>query len=112
MAVDIQEYLDAISGDKEGEDVIIAIHDASLKLNTEAYKTADIATLLNDIKTKIFGKDIRMDIYEILKRLSESAPSPGGDVPVLNGIMGLTSSGNLSGITGMQVLNGTATLEE
>lgn len=87
MAVDIQEYLDAISGDKEGEDVIIAIHDASLKLNTEAYKTADIATLLNDIKTKIFGKDIRMDIYEILKRLSESA-SGGNDVVKASGSTG------------------------
>ena len=39
-------------------------------------------------------------------------PEPGGNVPVLNGIMGLAFSGNLSGITGMQVLNGTATLEE
>ena len=39
-------------------------------------------------------------------------PEPGGNVPVLTGIMGLGFSGNLSGITGMQVLNGTATLEE
>lgn len=39
-------------------------------------------------------------------------PEPGGNVPVLNGIMGLTFSGNLAEITGMQVLNGTATLEE
>lgn len=39
-------------------------------------------------------------------------PEPGGNVPVLNGTMGLTLSGNLSGVTGMQVLNGTATLEE
>ena len=39
-------------------------------------------------------------------------PEPGGNVPVLNGIMGLTFSGNLSVVTGMQTLNGTATLEE
>lgn len=39
-------------------------------------------------------------------------PEPGGNVPVLNGIMGLAFIGNLSEITGMQVLNGTATLEE
>lgn len=39
-------------------------------------------------------------------------PAPGGNVPVLNGIMWPTFSGNLSVVTGMQVLNGTATLEE
>lgn len=39
-------------------------------------------------------------------------PEPGGNVPVLNGIMWPTFSGNLSVVTGMQVLNGTATLGE
>lgn len=39
-------------------------------------------------------------------------PEPGGNVPVLNGIMGLAFIGNLSVVAGMQVLNGTATLEE
>ena len=39
-------------------------------------------------------------------------PEPGGNVPVLNGIMCPTFSGNLSVVTGMLVLNGTATLEE
>ena len=72
MSVDISEYLDVIAGDKEGEEVIIAIHDAALKLNNTAYQTADVETLLNNIKTKPMGKDIRMDIHEMLKRLSET----------------------------------------
>lgn len=39
-------------------------------------------------------------------------PEPGGNVPVLNGIMGLTLSGNLSEITEMDVISGTAETEE
>ena len=78
MAVDISTYLDAIAGDKEGEEVIIAIHDAALLLGTDMYKTASIDALLENIRTKVFGKDIRMDIYEILKRLSEADPGSSG----------------------------------
>lgn len=115
MAVDISEYLDAIAGDNEGEEVIIAIHDAALKLNTDAYKTADIDTLLNSIKLKIFGKDIRMDIYEILKRLSETEPEPGpsgGDVYVLTGTATLVLSGSLAELTDIGIISGIAEMEE
>lgn len=76
MAVDISEYLDAIAGDSDGEEVIQAIHDASLAIGIDMHKTADIDELLENIKTKIFGIEIRMDIYEILKRLSEAEPGP------------------------------------
>lgn len=81
MAVDISEYLDIIAGESDGEEVIQAIHDASLALGTDTYKTADIEELLENIKTKVFGIEIRMDIYEILKRLSEAAPTPPAPVP-------------------------------
>ena len=81
MAVDISEYLDIIAGESDGEEVIQAIHDASLALGTDIYKTADIEDLLEDIKTKVFGMEIRMDIYEILRRLSEAAPTPPTPVP-------------------------------
>ena len=37
MAVDISEYLDIIAGDSEGEEVIQAIHDASLALGLDMY---------------------------------------------------------------------------
>lgn len=76
MAVDISEYLDVIAGDSDGEEVIQAIHDASLAIGIDTHKTADIEELLENIKTKIFGREIRMDIYEILKRLSETEPEP------------------------------------
>lgn len=76
MAVDISEYLDAIAGDTEGEEVIEAIRSASLLLDTDMYRTADISELLEKIRTEPFGKDIRMCIYEILKRLSEAEPEP------------------------------------
>lgn len=87
MAVDISQYLDAIMGDTDGEEVIQAIHDAALRLGTEAYKTASIDELLEDIKTKIYGKEIRMDIHEILKRLSEAVPEPSSkvNIGVVNG---------------------------
>lgn len=74
MAVDISEYLDAIAGDTDGEEVVEAIRSASLLLGTDMYRTADISELLEEIRTKPFGKDIRMCIYEILKRLSEAEP--------------------------------------
>lgn len=84
MAVDISEYLEAIAGDYEGEEVSQAIHDAALLLGTEMYKTADIEDLLNYILNKDRGVDIRMAIYEVLKRLSEAGydpePSSGGTV--------------------------------
>ena len=76
MAVDISEYLDVIAGESDGEEVIQAIHDASLAIGIDMHKSADIEELLENIKTKIFGIEIRMDIYEILKRLSETEPEP------------------------------------
>ena len=39
-------------------------------------------------------------------------PEPGGNVPVLNGTMVVTPIGNLSEITEMDVISGTAILEE
>lgn len=74
MAVDISEYLDAIAGDTEGEEVIEAIRSAALLLGTDMYRTADISELLEKIRTEPLGKDVRMCIYEILKRLSEAEP--------------------------------------
>lgn len=86
MAIDISQYLEVIAGNGNGEEVAIAIHNASLLLGTEMYKTADIDELLDDIKSDVFGKDLRMDIYEILKRLSE-VPAEGG-----NGIVNANTS--------------------
>lgn len=111
MAVDISEYLKAITGEDEGEEVIQAIHDAALLLGTEMYTTADISELLEEIKTKPFGKDIRYCIYEILKRLSEAEPRPGpestsavyGDVSVILGV---------TGAFGTDAVYGEATREE
>lgn len=80
MSVDISEYLDAIAGETEGEEVILAIHDAALALGTEMYQTASIAQLLEHIRTAERGQDIRNDIYEILSRLSEADPQCGGGV--------------------------------
>lgn len=74
MAVDISEYLDVIAGDTEGEEVIEAIRSASLLLGTDMYRTADISELLEKIRTEPLGKDIRMCVYEVLKRLSEAEP--------------------------------------
>lgn len=87
MAVDISEYLEAIAGDYDGEEVSQAIHDAALLLGTEMYKTADIEDLLNYILNKDRGVDIRMAIYEVLKRLSEAEPSSGGTVFTNNPVM-------------------------
>lgn len=113
MAVDISEYLKAITGEDEGEEVIQAIHDAALLLGTEMYTTADISELLEEIKTKPFGKDIRYCIYEILKRLSEAEPGPEpqpesasavyGDVSVILGV---------TGAFGTDAVHGEATREE
>lgn len=59
--------------------------------------------------TKI-GISSSMD--EKLNTLVPKVLDAGSGVSVLNGIMCPTFSGNLSVVTGMQVLNGTATLEE
>lgn len=109
MAVDISEYLDAIAGDTEGEEVIEAIRSASLLLGTDTYKTADISTLLEEVRTKPFGKEIRMCIYEILKKLSEAEPV-GQSANCLYGTAGV-----IFGPTGQlatAALYGTATREE
>lgn len=74
MAVDISEYLDAIAGDTDGEEVIEAIRSASLVLGTDMYKTADISQLLEDIRTKTFGNEIRMCIHDILEKLANAEP--------------------------------------
>jgi 2C-methyl-D-erythritol 2,4-cyclodiphosphate synthase len=91
MAIDISEYLDIIAGESDGEEVILAIHDASLALGTDMYKTADIEDLLNDILNKDRGVDIRMAIHEVLKRLSEAGydpePSSGGTVFTNHSVM-------------------------
>lgn len=109
MAVDISEYLDAIAGDTEGEEVIEAIRSASLLLGTDMYKTADISQLLEEIRTKPFGKDIRMCIHDILERLANATPE-GGAVSCLNG-----TAGTIFGPTGQlatAAIYGTATREE
>lgn len=109
MAVDISEYLDAIAGDTDGEEVIEAIRSASLLLGTDMYKTADISQLLEEIRTKPFGKDIRMCIHDILERLANATPE-GGAASCLNGTVG-----TIFGPTGQLVtaaLYGTATREE
>lgn len=109
MAVDISQYLDAIVGDTEGEEVIQAIRDASLILGTDMYKTADISQLLEDVKNKPLGKDIRMCIYDILKRLSEAEPSGGDGTNTIHGTMVSEFSGHM---VSPAVLCGTMTEEE
>lgn len=110
MAVDISEYLDAIAGDTDGEEVIEAIRSASLILGTDMYKTADISQLLEDIRTKTFGNEIRMCIHDILERLANATPEGGGAATCLNG-----TAGTIFGPTGQlttSAIYGTATREE
>lgn len=109
MAVDISQYLDAIIGNTDGEEVIQAIHDACLALGTDMYKTADISELLENIKNNVFGKDIRESIYEILKRLSEAEPSGGGGTNTIHGTFILDFGGLM---VSPAVLCGTMTEEE
>lgn len=93
MAVDISEYLDAIAGDTEGEEVIEAIRSASLILGTDMYKTADISQLLEEIRTKTFGNEIRMCIHDILERLANATPEGGGsDEPLSLNVMMIQGS--------------------
>lgn len=93
MAVDISEYLDAIAGDTDGEEVIEAIRSASLTLGTDMYKTADISQLLEDIRTKTFGNEIRMCIHDILERLANATPEGGAsDAPLSLNVMMIQGS--------------------
>lgn len=112
MAVDISEYLEIIGGETEGEEVIQAIHDASLALGLEAYKTADISDLLENIKIKVFGREIRMDIYEVLRRLAEAEPEPDNGKPFISGTMTPAFQGSLVNLAAGGVISGTAELEE
>jgi hypothetical protein len=112
MAIDISEYLEIIAGETEGEDVILAIHDASQSLGLEAYKTADISDLLENIKTKVFGREIRMDIYEILRRLAEAEPEPETSKPFIAGTMTPVFQGSLVDLAAGEIISGTAELEE
>ena len=77
MAVNIDGYLDVISGEKKGDPVRYATANAAEALRNGIYIGADIDFYLNIIRSGVYGRDIRFAIYEAL-RLLNATPAEGG----------------------------------
>lgn len=77
MAVNIDQYLEVIAGEKKGDPVRYATANAAEALRNGMYIGADIDFYLGIIRTGVYGRDIRFAIYEAL-RLLRGTPAEGG----------------------------------
>ena len=71
MAVNIDGYLDVISGEQKGDPVRYATANAAEALRNGIYIGADIDFYLNIIRSGVYGRDIRFAIFSFMNKTIE-----------------------------------------